>query len=137
MFLVDSSRKDFPSNLVTSIQQAAVFHVFAYLLFPFIVPGNIPWWQRLDRDTMLIIIAVIVGILICAIIVCIIIILLCRRKRASNKCKCDFAFNIWNFFAYVFNCVYLIYKRVFLTNEINLVLHTTDNSHVELEEREK
>lgn len=63
-------------------------HCYLAHTFPFIlISGSIPWWQRMERDTLIIIIATIVAILICVLIICCIIIFLCRRKRASNKCK--------------------------------------------------
>ncbi|XP_066154008.1 uncharacterized protein nrm [Euwallacea fornicatus] len=49
------------------------------------VAGIMPWWKRLTRENLYIIIASIIAIIICVIIICIVIIILCRRKRANTK----------------------------------------------------
>ncbi|KAL1502352.1 hypothetical protein ABEB36_007505 [Hypothenemus hampei] len=49
------------------------------------VAGILPWWKRLTKENLYIIIASIIAIIICVIIICIVIIILCRRKRAHTK----------------------------------------------------
>ncbi|KAH1018820.1 hypothetical protein HUJ05_006512 [Dendroctonus ponderosae] len=49
------------------------------------VAGILPWWKRLTKENLYIIIASIIAIIICVIIICIVIIVLCRRKRANTK----------------------------------------------------
>ncbi|XP_050315809.1 uncharacterized protein LOC126750284 isoform X2 [Anthonomus grandis grandis] len=49
------------------------------------VAGILPWWKRLTKENLYIIIASIIAIIICVIIICIVIIILCRRKRAGTK----------------------------------------------------
>ncbi|XP_024084209.1 hemicentin-1 isoform X5 [Cimex lectularius] len=50
------------------------------------VTGSISWWGKLEKENLMILIAIIAGIILMVIIICIIIIIVCRRKRAADKC---------------------------------------------------
>ncbi|XP_024084206.1 hemicentin-1 isoform X2 [Cimex lectularius] len=49
------------------------------------VTGSISWWGKLEKENLMILIAIIAGIILMVIIICIIIIIVCRRKRAADK----------------------------------------------------
>ncbi|GAB0099475.1 Immunoglobulin [Sergentomyia squamirostris] len=49
------------------------------------VAGHVSWWHRLDRMTLLVIIASIFALLLAVIVICIIIICICRKRRRQNK----------------------------------------------------
>lgn len=65
--------------------------------------GNTSWWQQLDTDTIVLIVASVISIFICSTVLCIIIVLLCKKKGSSNKCKSAESF--FSYFVDVFlNC---------------------------------
>lgn len=73
---------DVPGKLIKNL-------IIEVIVIAFFFKGNTSWWQRLDTDTIVLIVASVISIFICSTVLCIIIVLLCKKKVSHNKCKFD------------------------------------------------